>query len=58
MTNIPTLNADAIGKNLHNYAIYGRGHVIVCRVIARNRDQATRIAERAGYEVFAVNMEG
>lgn len=52
---MPTLNSEMRGGHL--YAIYAQ-HVVVCRVVARNRDHAARIAERAGYSVGSVNMEG
>jgi len=56
---VPTLNADISNpRSAHLYAMYDNSHSMVCRVHARNRDHATRIAERAGYQVGSVNMEG
>lgn len=50
----------------HAYDVYinmpegleAKGHEAIIEVYANNRDQACRIAEKAGYTVRSVNMTG
>jgi hypothetical protein len=56
-----TLNANAPKPTAHLYGIgatNAQGERVSLAVHANNRDHAARIAERAGYTVRDVNMEG